>query len=69
MALIAAALTFGIVFYAVWKLGQGWIHASEVKGAATPDGGSGARGYFSNGAAVTWKYVIGADGRVRLYTD
>jgi hypothetical protein len=75
MAALAAALTFGMVFWSVWELGQPWIrwgglsHAGEVKGTAASDGGSGAWRIVSTGTPGPGVYVVGPNGRFCFYED
>jgi hypothetical protein len=74
MAALAAALTFGMVFWSVWELGQPWIrwgglHAQQVESAATPDGGSSPWRIVSTGTPGPGVYVVGPDGRFCFYED
>jgi hypothetical protein len=65
-ALLAAALTFVIVFWAVFELGQpfirwGWSDAQQVQGAGQPDASGGTWRIVSNGAKATFVYEPRSD--------
>jgi hypothetical protein len=75
VAVLAAALTFVIVFWTVVELGLPWIrfgglaYAGEVKGPAAPDGGRGSWSVVPPSTTGAGQYVVGADGRLRFYAD